>query len=302
MKKPTILFVIIFIALLLSALLYLLARKDFSIPKVKPSHNPTRIVCLGSDITEIAFALGLGPKIVAVNSDSDYPPETAKIPKVGSFWQPSTEAIIAAKPDLVITLTFQQQQEIADSLRGMGYNVISVKIDEISELYTAISQIGKAAGVSAAADKLSSEIKNKIDYAESAYSKMPKVRVLWVVQIDPLRIAGQNSFLNTIINLAGGVNAIAPTVPKYPSIGTEEILTCNPNVIIQSAMGASDINSQQKSAEIFWQKYDTLPAVKNHRIYVLDSDTVLRLGPRLPQGIEMIGEYLHQQDNVQNGK
>ena len=68
------------------------------------SGNPQRIVSLAPNITEILFALGLSDKLVAVSNDSDYPPEVADINKVGAFWQPSTEPIIATKPDLVITL------------------------------------------------------------------------------------------------------------------------------------------------------------------------------------------------------
>ena len=63
-----------------------------------------RIVSLAPNITEILFAIGLGDEIAGVTLDSDYPPDAAEKPKVGTFWQPDIEAVVAARPDLVITL------------------------------------------------------------------------------------------------------------------------------------------------------------------------------------------------------
>jgi iron complex transport system substrate-binding protein len=116
---------------------------------------------------------------------------------------------------------------------------------------------------------------------------------LWVVQTEPLRVAGRNTFVNEIVELAGGENAIGPTIAQYPHISTEELLACNVEVIIQSAMGNTDIDQQQRQAKVFWSKWAGLPAVKNNKIYVVNSDIVLRLGPRLPQGVEMVGRCLH---------
>ncbi|GAI48127.1 unnamed protein product, partial [marine sediment metagenome] len=76
-------------------------------------------------------------------------------------------------------------------------------------------------------------------------------------------------------------------------IGTEELLACGPEVIIQPAMGTGNIRQQQHAAKVFWGRWANLPAVKNNRIYVVEPDTVLRLGPRLPQGAELIAGCLH---------
>jgi iron complex transport system substrate-binding protein len=271
------------------------------IPEFNPtdSQKPTRIVSLAPDLTEILFALGLNEKIVAVSSDSDYPHETATKNKVGTFWQPNTEAIIAAKPDLVITLWFEQQKAVADSLNRLGYQVLTLRIEKIEELFTAIQKIGDATGCKKRADELAKNIALQLNDLQAKFSSANKVRVLWVVQPEPLRVAGRNTFINELINLAGGENAIGSTIAQYPQIGTEEILTSDTAVIIHSAMG-SDIDRQQQAAQAFWSKYPNLPAVKTNRIYVVDSDIVLRLGPRLPQGAEMIAGHLHPEIAGQN--
>jgi len=262
-------------------------------PSAEIQNAPERIVSLAPNLTEILFALGLGEKVVAVSSDSDYPPEVADKNKVGTFWQPNTEAIIASRPDLVITLWFEQQQAVADSLKRLGYRVLTLNIEKTEQLLTAIQEIGSVTGCEQHAHKLAENISSRLDHLKSKYSSINKPKVLWVIQTEPLRVVGRNTFINELIEITGGENAISPTIQQYPSIGSEEILTCGAEVIIQSAMNTNNIEQQQQAAEIFWDKFTNLPAVKNNRIYVMEPDTTLRLGPRLPQGAEMLASCLH---------
>lgn len=255
--------------------------------------KPNRIVSLAPNLTEILFALELDEQIVAVSDDSDYPREAANRKKIGSFWQPNTEAIIACKPDLVVTLWFEQQKAVANSLKRLGYQVLTLRIETISELLAAIQEIGTTTNCEKHSEQLIEEINSRLNDLKLKLGTVEKVKVLWVVQAEPLRVVGRDTFVNELIELAGGENAIGPTLQQYPPIGSEEIIASDAGIIIQSAMGKSDIFEQQKQAEIFWSRWTNLPAVKNNRIYVADPDILLRLGPRLPQGVEMIARYLH---------
>jgi iron complex transport system substrate-binding protein len=256
--------------------------------------NPERIVSLAPDITEILFALGLGNRIIAVTSDSDYPPEAAAKQKVGKFWKPSTEAIISIKPDLVITQWFAEQKALADTLEQLGYNVLVLSMQKFSELPEVINKIGTVTGTQEKAEKLANDIDNKINELKAKYKQNEKIKALWVIDEESLRVAGRETFLNEILEAAGGENAIGKTLQQYPSISTEELISCGAEVIIQSAMSKENLEIQQKHAELFWSKYPNLPAVKHNRIYVLYSDTLLRLGPRLPEGIEIIAGCLYR--------
>jgi iron complex transport system substrate-binding protein len=258
--------------------------------------TPDRIITISPNITEIAFALGLGEKIIAVSSDSDYPPEAKLKAKVGSFWQPDLEAIIAAKPNLVITETFEQHKAIADSLKRLNIKVLSLKIDTIREMVDAIGQISAAANQREATEEVTGRILSKIEGVEKKLAGKEMPRVLWVIQPEPLRVAGEKTFINEVIEIGGGKNAAGPTIQPYPQIDEEQLLTCRADVIIQAAMGRGDFQTQQKDAEEFWSKYSTIPAVRNKRIYVVNPDVVLRLGPRLPEGIETIARLLHPEE------
>jgi len=228
-----------------------------------------RIVSLAPNITEILFAIGLGDEIVGVTLDSDYPPAAAEKPKVGTFWQPDIEAVVAARPDLVITLGFEQQTNLAERLRRIGYNGLTVNIEKVSDLFEAIERIGATTGRLRQANELISRIRRKLRQLASMVGAEAKVRVLWVVQREPLRVAGRGTFVNEMIELAGGENAIGPTVHKYPPIGSEQVIACNADVIIESAMGREDIENQRDRALQHWSKFKYLPAVANNRVFVI---------------------------------
>ena len=202
---------------------------------------------------------------------------------------------------LTLQLRTEQKKPTADILKRLGYQVLTLKIEKIEELLTAIQKIGVAADCTNRAEELVKEISAQMNNLQSKFRSAYKVKVLWVVQTDPLRVAGRNTFINNLLELAGGQNAVGPTIQQYPPIGTEELLACGAEVIIQSAMGTVDTSKQQKAAEKFWSKFAALPAVKNNRIYVVQPDITLRLGPRLPQGIILITDCLYPENFRQTG-
>ncbi len=295
MNKLWLVLVIVFILAIVLALSVNHNNQDKASgpPPVEGRNAPVRIVSLAPNITEILFAMGLGEKVVAVSSGSDYPDQTATREKVGTFWNPNTEAVVAARPDLVIALAFEQQRAVAESLSRLNYPVLTLELDKMEDLPAAIQKTGLATGCRQQADELIKKIDGQLQGLKSRLRSTENVKVLWVVQAEPLRVAGRNTFVNQLIELAGGENAIGPTIQQYPLLGTEEILRSAPQTIIQAAMTTGNLARQQQAAEVFWSKWPDLPAVKNNKIYVVEPDTVLRLGPRLPQGAELIARCLH---------
>jgi len=261
-------------------------------PGVRCSQQPLRIVSLAPNLTEILFALGLGENVSGLTQDSDYPPAALAKPKVGTFWQPSIEAVIAAKPDLVVTLALEQQKELARRLGRMGYRCLTVDIEKTDDLFQAISAIGDAAGVKEHARELSERIRTEIHRLQAVTAAMPKTKVLWVVQREPLRVAGRDTFINEMIELAGGENAIGPTLHKYPSIGAEQVIAAGPEVIIEPVMVRASPGQQHGQVSSYWRRYANVPAVTHGRIYVVDDDVVSRPGPRLPAGVALVAKCL----------
>jgi len=268
------------------------ARQDASPSNTPLPTHPERLVSMAPSLTEILFALGLDDKIVGVTIFSDYPPAALDKPKVGSFWQPNIEAVVAARPDLVVTLRIEQQRSLAERLQRIGYNSLVVDVDKVSDLYGAIETLGAATDSRRQADELVGNLKNKLQELSRMVGTAEKVRVLWVVQREPLRVAGRDTFINEMIELAGGENAIGETVHKYPPIGAEQVIACKPDVIIEPTMTRSNLDSQKQTAVQYWSRFENVPAVANGRIYVISSGAVSRLGPRLYDGTEMIARCL----------
>jgi len=251
-----------------------------------------RIVSLAPNLTEILFELGLCDEIVAVTTDSDWPSEAKGKPKVGTFWQCDIEAVIAARPQLVVTVGFAAQRRLARRLERIGYDCLTVNIEEVSGLFEAIERIGQATGKGAEASELVRGIKTKLGSFSGQNGLEKKVRVLYVVERERLQVAGRGTFINEMIELAGGENAIGPTMHQYPPIGAEEVIASGAEVIIESSMGQRDIKAQLENAIRYWSRFRNLPAVKNNRIYVIDASVVSRLGPRLCQSVETIRRCL----------
>lgn len=268
------------------------ARQDSGRSNTPLPNRPERIVSMAPSLTEILFALGLDDKIVGVTIFSDYPPAALEKPKVGSFWQPNIEAVVAARPDLVVTLQIEQQKSLADRLRRIGYNSLIVDIEKVNDLYEAAETIGEATDSRRQADELVGNLKNKLRELASMVGTEERIKVLWVVQREPLRVAGRDTFINEMIELAGGENAIGETLHKYPPIGAEQVIACRPDVIIEPTMTHSNLDSQKQTAVQYWSRFQNVPAVANGRIYVIHSGAVSRLGPRLYEGTEIIARCL----------
>ena len=288
--------IMILVAVVIAVGVYLRFSVEHKVTEVSTNQGkPKRIVSLSPNITEILFELGLGERIVAISEDSDYPPQTQKLQKVGSFFKPSVESIVACNPDLVITLWFSQQQGIANTLERLDYTVLTFRLEEMGQLNPVIREIGKATGTEEAADKLAAGIETQLRRINEQCRDYPKTKVLWVLQTEPIRAVGTRTYMHELIELAGGQNVVGPTPQQYPQIGTESLLTCGAEVIIQSTMSKKDLPKQQQLAERFWGEYPEIPAVHDKRIYVIDSDTVLRLGPRIGEGLELIAGLLHDE-------
>ncbi len=259
----------------------------------QPSRTPARIVSMAPNLTEILFSLGLEESIVGVTRDSDYPPAATQKSTVGTFWQPNIEAVIALKPDLVVALDLEQQRSLAGRLARMGYKCLTLDISTVEDLFVAISTVAAATNKGPQAERVLGGMKAKAAAVRDKTAGRDRVRVLWVVQREPLRVAGRNTFVNELIELAGGENAIGQTLHVYPPIGGEQIIASAPQVIIEPTMGGDDVQGQHVQAASFWKRYTTVPAVADGRIHVINGDLVSRLSPRLGDGIETIAKCLH---------
>lgn len=252
--------------------------------EVTIAKKPERIVSLAPANTEIVYALGALDRVVGVTTFDDYPPEVSSIAKVGDFMSPNMEAIAAAKPDLVLATGGVQADTIA-KLEESGAVVLAVDPQSLDGVYKAIEMVGKAIGEPAKAAEVVQGMKDELETIQSAIEEAP-VRCFIEIAQEPLYTAGPGTFINDLIDQAGGENVV--TQQGYVAYSLEQLLKDDPDVYLATKGSMSDPADIDKRPG-----YSALSAVKAKRVFVLDDNLVSRPGPRCIQGIRQIAEALH---------
>jgi iron complex transport system substrate-binding protein len=260
---------------------------------------PLRIVSTGPSITEILFALGLGPNVVGATEYCNYPPEAKRIKRIGTWMTYNMEAILETRPDLVIV----QKTGIHDDakFKAMSLRTLLVQLDSIQSITDAIRAIGAATGTEARATQLVAEIRRELDVVRKRVAGRTPARVMFVVGRTPgalegIIAVGKRSYLSEVMEIAGGRNILDDSIVAYPKVGMEEILARNPEVIID--MGehpdASTLTEAQRQKEItMWRKYPTLAAAKNNRTHIVSSDLYVHPGPRVIELARVMAALFH---------
>ena len=260
---------------------------------------PQRIVSTAPSITELLYALGLGNRVVGVTRFCRYPPEAQLKPKIGDYTSPNLEAIAALKPDLVIIQT--NPVHLADRLAKLKLRVLEIDQENIAAIYKSIHDVGAATATEHAATQLSDSILDGLGKIRNRVAALPRVRMMFVIgrspnRLDGLVVAGRASYLNEVIEIAGGENVFRDAVAGYPEVSLEEVMARNPDVIVD--MGdMSDtvgVTEQHKRSVIkLWDRVPTLAAVKRHRVFAVASDIFVVPGPRAVDAAQAFADILH---------
>jgi iron complex transport system substrate-binding protein len=258
--------------------------------KVDIPSNPQRIVSLAPSITETLYFLNLGERIVGVTEFSDYPDEAKTKPKVGSYINLNIEKIISLRPDLIIGIADGNKKETVNALERLGYIVYVVNPRHVQDIFDTIKNIGKITGCEKRANRLVGKLMSRVNYIESRTKDMRKPRVFFQIGINPVVTVGKYTFHNDLIRMAGGLNISGEEQVKYPKYSMEEILLKAPDIIIISSMHRGGGFARKKEE---WTNWKNIPAVKNGRIYVIDSDLIDHPSPRIIDGLEKLARLIH---------
>jgi iron complex transport system substrate-binding protein len=247
-----------------------------------------RIVSLAPSVTEILFALGVGDRVVGVSTYCDYPPQVARIDRIGTFLSPNVELILKHRPDLVIGVPSPANHAPVESLEDLGLRVLIVDPEGVKALYAAIRRVADAVGVAAEGERLVKRIETEVARVEAPLRGVSRPRVLMLVGLRPLVAVGAGSYQDELIRLAGGTNVAAETGEEWPRLGVEFVLSRAPEVIIDAGV---EENAGERRA--YWASFPTIPAVRDERIYSYGAKELLRPGPRVAHTLETIARFLH---------
>jgi|SRR5215469_14568752 len=247
-----------------------------------------RIVSLAPSVTETLFALGAGPEVVGVSQYCDYPPQALKLPKVGTFLTPNLEAIIALRPTLIIGLGLSSDQRELRALKSMGFQILLAKDQSLDEIEDSIRKIGDATGHGGDATELIANIDSEVSTVRDAVAGKPSVRVLMLVGHQPLVAVGRGTFLDDLLHLARSDNIADVSDEQWPRLSFEYIIAMRPEVILDGSMG-----SDPAAPAHFWDRYPSIPAVRDKRVFGYPDDPILHAGPRVGRSLEMLAGLIH---------
>ncbi len=249
------------------------------------------------------YALELGDRVVGVTTYCHYPPEVRNKPKIGSYLNPNFETTLALKPDLVVVL--KEHRELGEKLRGFGLPVLELQHNTLEGIYESMISLGKRTGATEIAASLVASIRTRLEAVRKQADGLPKRSVMFIVgrtpaTVEDLMAVGSNSFLNELIDIAGGRNVFEDAVAHYPRIPREEVYARGPEVIIDMGdMGDTDEVTERQRREVveLWNEMPLLPAVKTGRVYGVADDIFVVPGPRVVRTAEQFFAMIHPESS-----
>lgn len=250
-----------------------------------------RIVSLAPNLTETAFALGLGDRVVGDTDFCDYPPEATTKEHIGGPVTPNLEKIAQLHPDLVLaTRSGGNRLSTVQSLETLGISVFATDPHSVDEVIASTERIGEIAGAGDQGRIVAAGLRRRVVNVAARIAGAKTVPVLLVVWPDPLITVGRNTFIADALRHAGAENVIQ-TGQDWPNTSLEEVAHLQPQYLLFASNHSEESNRQiaELSGRPGWKGLD---AVRNGRIIVL-SEAIARPAPRLVDEIEQLARTLH---------
>lgn len=257
--------------------------------------HPQRIISLAPNITETLFALGLDDRIVGVTTYCDFPAAARAKEKVGDTIHPNLERIISLKPDLVLISTASQLENLTRQLDQLQVPVYVTDPRRVEEVVTSIRALGEVTGVAERGAEIAAGMERRIHEVQQRTKELNRPSVFYVLQTGPLITAGRDTFINDLIDLAGGHSISAEEAAAYPQFSRETVVARAPDVIIAPASHGSELVSE----EVLRRDFATTPAVRHNRIARVNADLIDRPGPRIVEGLEQLARAIHPEVRAQ---
>lgn len=254
----------------------------------------SRVISLSPAITEILFASGAGPAVVAVTSYCNYPQAANDLPEIGAYSADtiSVEGIVALKPDLVLGEPAMHGKLIAQ-FEAAGIRFAALKLTSFDDVFASINTCGLATGNASSATAVVASLKARLKAVTDKLAKVAEDKrplVFYEVWDEPLMTAGPGTFIGQVIKAAGGRNVFADLTEDWPMVSFEALVLRKPDIIIASNTHAEALSAQKLAARPGWAN---LKAVKERRIFLLDGDVLSRPGPRFVEAVELIAKALY---------
>ncbi len=257
---------------------------------VEVAEEPQRIVSLAPNLTEILFALGLRERVAGVTTFCDWPPEAQEKPKVGGFINPSLEKIVSLRPDLVLATADGNRESDVLRLEQLGVAVYVTDSRSLGQVVQSVQAVGHLTGTEDEARRLADALERRRRAVREAVSGVPPRSVFVALDTLPLITAGKGTFVDQLVEEAGGRNVVASGAVKYPVYSLEALMAADPEVIVVATGREGDDSAAA------WEKSSALSALRarrSDRVYRIADGSFFRPGPRIIDTLERLAALLH---------
>lgn len=251
------------------------------------SQQTQRIISLSPHTTEMAYAAGLGNKLIAASAYSDYPPAAKKLERVANYRGLKMERILALKPDLILAWQGGNPSRELARLEQLGINIIYSNPKTLADIPKTLEQLGQYADSPQTAHQAAAEFKRQLQQLKIANHNQPKIRYFYQLGSTPLMTVADSGWPSQIFSFCGGDNIFANSRAAYPQVNQEQVVVRQPQVIFST----QPINATQQ----LWSHWQhQLIAVKQHHIYQLNANWLNRPTPRTLLAIKQVCALFNQ--------
>ncbi len=242
------------------------------------------------------FAIGAGPRVIAVSSFDHWPPEVAKLTRVGGLLDPDIERILSLKPDLLVADA--SQSEVLAKAKAAGIRVYPYTLGGIDNLARTMRELGRLMGTTQQADAAADAVDQRLNAIRKRVEGLPRPRTLLVFGREPgalrsIDVSGGVGFLHDIVQLSGGDNVFGREKREWVRVSVENIVAAAPEVVIELHYGYYLTPQRVQTEMAVWNSLTTIPAVRNHRVHLFEGDKFVVPGPRLVDAAAEIAKVIH---------
>jgi iron complex transport system substrate-binding protein len=253
-----------------------------------------RVVSIIPATTEMLFAMGAGDRLVAVGSYDRFPPEVDRLPRVGALLDPNVERILSLRPDLVVLYGTQTDLRLQlERAHVPFYPYVHRGLPDITQT---IRSLGARVGVQDAGNALADRLERQLADTRAKVTGRARPRTLLVFGREPgtlrnIDASGGVGFLHDMLESAGGANVLADVKQQSVMLSTELVLARAPEVIIELRYARGDTTAQSDLHA--WEALLSVPAVRTHRVFMLQGEEFVVPGPRVALATERLSRTLH---------
>lgn len=241
-----------------------------------------RVIALSPHLAELVCAAGACDRLVGVVAHTDFPQQAARLPQVGDAFAVNAEALVALKPDLVLSWSGGTARGVTERLRTLKLPVQGIAVSRLDDIAGALRQLGALLGTMPAAERAASAFEQRLRRLRAQYAADTRLRVLYSIELEPMYTVNRDSPISEAIALCGGDNVFADLAPLSAAVGKEPVLASRPEVVVFAR------EDGETAVRAWWARWPQVPAVKNGALYAMDGNLLTRATPRMLDGVEQL--------------